>query len=400
MHIAYTPEQEQLRRELRAYFAGIMTPEIREEVNRGEGAALDRDSAYCRVIRRMGQDGWLGIGWPKEYGGQDRTNIEQLIFHDEAMGAGAAIPLLTLNSVGPAIMEFGSREQKAFFLPRILAGELHFAIGYSEPDAGTDLAALRTSAVRDGDHWVINGQKMWTSLASVADYVWLAVRTDPDQPRHKGLSVFCVPTDTPGFSWSPVPTLTGQVTTATVYDNVRVPASALVGEPGDGWKLITGQLNHERVALCSAYGLQLLVNQTHRWASETELPDGSRVIDRESVQLNLGRLHARTEYLKLLNWKAAWGADHGAKFGPAQASTTKVFGTELYVEAYRLLMEIFGEEAYLRMPAAEDDLGGRIRAKVEQMYRICLMLTFGGGTNEIQRDMIAMLGLGLPRPPR
>jgi alkylation response protein AidB-like acyl-CoA dehydrogenase len=357
----------------------------------------------------MGADGWLGIGWPKEYGGQDRTMIEQLIFHDEATAAGAAIPLLTMNSVGPTLMEYGTQAQKDFFLPRILAGELHFAIGYSEPDAGTDLASLRTRAVRDGDGWVINGQKMWTSLASVADYVWLAVRTDPDASRHRGLSVFAVPTDSPGFSWSPVRTMAGQTTSQTFYEDVHVPASALVGEVNQGWKLITGQLNHERVALCSAVGIQLLLNQTRRWAEATRLPDGRRVIDQEQVQLNLGTVHAKTEFLKLVNWKIAWGADHGAKLGPAQASATKIFGTEFAVEACRLLMECLGDDAYLaRAPGASaTDAAGAgsspgevLRARLERHYRQILMLTFGGGTNEIQRDMIAMLGLGMPRPPR
>jgi 3-oxocholest-4-en-26-oyl-CoA dehydrogenase alpha subunit len=394
VHIAYTAAQERLGEEMRAYFAGLFAP--------GSGAEpqlehlMTRDGPYCRTIRRLGRDGWLGIGWPKEYGGQGRTMMEQLIFSDEAAIAGVPIPLLTLGSVGPTLMEYGTPAQRAAFLPGILTGEVHFAIGYSEPDAGTDLANLRTKAVPDGDGWVITGQKMWTSLVSVADYVWLAVRTDPELPRHKGLSVFIVPTDAPGFSWTPVPTMSGQITSQTFFEEVRVPAEALVGEVNGGWKLITGQLNHERVALCSAAGLQKLLAETRIWAEGTLLPDGRRVIDQEWVQLNLGRLHAKVEFLKLINWKIAWGVDHGARLGPADASATKIFGTELAVEAYRLIMECLGEEAYLT-PGSP---GARLRGRLENLYRQCLMLTFGGGTNEIQRDMIAMLGLGLPRPPR
>ncbi|MFC4586168.1 acyl-CoA dehydrogenase family protein [Sphaerisporangium corydalis] len=395
MKIAYTPEQERLRAELRDYFTEIMTPALREEMSGGESATMGKDSAYCRIIRRLGQDGWLGIGWPKEYGGQNRTMVEQLIFADEAMAAGVPIPLLTLGSVGPALMEYGTPEQKDFFLPRILAGEMHFAIGYSEPEAGTDLAALRTRAERDGDEWVIIGQKMWTSVISAADYVWLAVRTDPEAARHKGLSVFLVPTGTPGFGWSPVPTMAGQVTSQTFYDNVRVPDGALVGRPGDGWKLITGQLNHERVALCSAAGIQAVLAGTRDWAAATRLGDGRRVLDQEWVQANLGRVHAKVEFLKLVNWKIAWGLDHGVKVGPADASVTKIFGTEFAIEAYRLLMECFGEDAHLT-----DTPGAVLHGRIERMYRTILMLTFGGGTNEIQRDMIAMIGLGMPRPPR
>ncbi|WTW94120.1 acyl-CoA dehydrogenase family protein [Streptomycetaceae bacterium NBC_01309] len=396
MHIAYTPEQEELRRELREYFAGIMTPEVRESQASGETTLQGRDGAYWKIANRMGRDGWLGIGWPKEYGGQDRSMMEQLIFTDEATLAGAAVPFLTINTVGPTLMEYGTQEQRDFFLPKILSGDMHFSIGYSEPEAGTDLANLRTRAVRDGDDFVINGQKMWISLIHVADYLWLAARTDPDVKAHKGLTMFLVPTDTPGLSWSEVRTLAGQTVSQLTFEDMRVPASAVVGEINGGWSLMTGQLNRERVALCSAAGVQLALHETRRWAEETRLPDGTRVIDQEQVKLNLGRVHAKVEYLKLINWKIAWAVDHGAKVGPADASATKIFGTEFATEAYRLLMECFGEDAYL----TADTPGVVLRGRIEKMYRSALILTFGGGTNEIQRDMIAMFGLRMPRPPR
>jgi len=395
VHIAYTPEQEDLRSELREYFRRLLTPEVRAELAAQEHKLRGKDGAYCEVIRQLGRDGWLGIGWPKEYGGQDRTVLEQLIFSDAANHAGIMLPLLTINTVGPTLMEYGTPEQREYFLPRILSGDLHFSIGYSEPEAGTDLANLRTRAERDGDEWVINGQKMWTSVIHVADYVWLAARTDPDAKRHKGLTMFLVPTDAPGFSWSPVPTSPGEITSQTFYDNVRVPASAVVGEVDGGWKLITGQLNRERVALCSPAGVQMSLHLTRKWAEETILPDGSRVIDRPLVQQNLGRVHARTEFLKLINWKLASAVDKGQPVGPWEASATKVFGTESAIEAYRLLMECVGEDAYVR-----DSPGAILRGRLERAHRGALILTFGGGTNEIQRDMIAMLGLGLPRPPR
>jgi 3-oxocholest-4-en-26-oyl-CoA dehydrogenase alpha subunit len=393
MRITYTPEQEQLRQDLREYFAGLMTPEVQEQLTVGEGE-YGRGDIYRRLVRQLGADGWLGIGWPKEYGGQDRTMMEQLIFTDEATIAGAPVPFLTINTVGPMITEYGTREQKEQFLPKILAGELHFSIGYSEPDAGTDLASLKTRAVRDGDEYVIAGQKMWTSLIQYADYVWLAVRTDPEAPRHKGLSILLVPTSAEGFSWTPVPTMTGTTTSQTFYEDVRVPVSALVGEENKGWKLITGQLNRERVALTSAAGLQHALAQVRAWAQQTKTPDGRRVIDQEWVQLNLGRVHAKVDFLKLINWKIAWGVHHG--MSPADASATKVFGTELATEAYRLLMECFGEEAYVRAGSP----GAILKGRIERAYRSSLILTFGGGTNEIQRDIIAMVGLGMPRAPR
>ena len=178
--------------------------------------------------------------------------MDSLIFTDEAAIAGVPVPFLTINSVAPTIMHFGTEEQKKFFLPKIAAGDLHFSIGYSEPGAGTDLASLRTTAVRDGDDYVINGQKMWTSLIAYADYVWLAVRTDPEAKKHRGISMLIVPTTAEGFSWTPVHTMSGVDTSATYYQDVRVPVANLVGEENGGWKLVTNQLNHERVALVSA----------------------------------------------------------------------------------------------------------------------------------------------------
>ena len=393
MHIAFTEEQEALRKELRTYFEGLMTPEVQAEMASGDGEYGGED-LYKRLVRKMGHDGWLGIGWPSEYGGQDRTMVEQLIFMDEASLANAPVPFLTTNTVGPTLMHFGTDEQRKEFLPKILAGELHFSIGYSEPEAGTDLASLTTRAVRDGEEYVINGQKMWTSLIQYADYVWLACRTDPEAPKHKGISMILVPTDAPGFSWTPVHTMSGVMTSATFYNDVRVPVKNLVGEENKGWNLITNQLNHERVALCSAANVQHLVNDVRVWAHDTETPDGRRVIDQEWVQVHLARVHAKTEFLKLINWKIAWGVKKGV--GMQDASATKVFGTELYTEAYRLLMEVLGEEAVVRAGSS----GSILRSRLERMYRSALILTFGGGTNEVQRDIIAMVGLGMPRAPR
>jgi 3-oxocholest-4-en-26-oyl-CoA dehydrogenase alpha subunit len=388
MHIAYTPEQERLRQELREYFARLMTPERRTALASTSGEYGDGE-AYKEVVRQLGRDGWLAIGWPAEYGGQNRSVLDQLIFTDEAAIAGVPVPFLTINTVGPTIMRFGTPEQKERFLPRIAAGEVHFSIGYSEPGAGTDLASLRTRAVQDGDSYVINGQKMWTSLIQYADYVWLACRTDPDAIRHRGLSIIIVPTDATGFSYTPVHTLAGVTTSATYYADVRVPVSNLVGELHRGWPLITNQLNHERVALTSAAPVQSALADVTDWARSTKLADGRRVIDQEWVQLNLARVHAKAEFLKLVNWRIA--AEAGSP-GPAAASATKVYGTELSIEACRLLMEVLGADAEVRTGSPGAVLAGRI----ERIQRSALILTFGGGTNEVQRDIIGAAALGLP----
>jgi hypothetical protein len=387
MHLTYTPEQERLRRELQAYFSGLMTPDLREALQGGDYGDGD---AYREVVRQLGRDGWLALSWPAEFGGRDAPMTDQLIFMDEAAAAGVPVPFLTINTVGPTIMRYGTGEQKAFYLPRIAAGEIHFAIGYSEPEAGTDLASLRTRAIRmeEGGDYVINGQKMWTSLIQYADYVWLACRTDPQAPRHRGLSILIVPTSSAGFSWTPVPTMAGPTTSATYYSDVRVPASALVGQENQGWPLITNQLNHERVALTSAAPVRTALREVCEWARTTKLASGQRVIDAEWVQLTLARVHAKTEFLTLVNWRIATQADAS----PAAASATKVFGTEFATEAYRLLMEVLSANAVVRDGSPGAILAGRI----ERMHRSALILTFGGGTNEVQRDIIAAAALGLP----
>ncbi|RSN13875.1 acyl-CoA dehydrogenase [Streptomyces sp. WAC 05977] len=390
MRIDYTPEQRALAAELREYFAGLMTPERREALA-GDGGEYGDGLVYKEIVRDLGSAGWLAIGWPREYGGQDRPMLDQLVFTDEAAAAGVPVPFLTVNTVGPTIMRYGTEEQKAFYLPKIAAGELHFAIGYSEPGAGTDLASLRTRAVRDGDDYVINGQKMWTSLIEYADYVWLAARTDPDARKHKGLSMLIVPTSAPGFSWTKVHTVAGPGTSATYYDDVRVPVTSRVAGENEGWPLITNQLNHERVALTSAAPIQTSLREVRSWAQTTKLPDGSRVIDQPWVRLHLARIHTHAEYLKLRNWRIAWAAASG-DLGPAEASATKVFGTEFATEAYRLMMEILGAGAVVR----EGSPGAQLRGRIERLHRSSLILTFGGGTNEIQRDMIAATALGLP----
>jgi alkylation response protein AidB-like acyl-CoA dehydrogenase len=393
MRIGYSPEQEELRRELRAYFAKLMTPERVAALSSSEGE-VGSGNVYRDTVAQMGKDGWLTLNWPTEFGGQGRTPMDSLIFTDEAAIAGAPVPFLTINSVAPTIMAFGTDEQKKFFLPKIAAGELHFAIGYSEPGAGTDLAALRTTAIRDGDDYVINGQKMWTSLIAYADYVWLAVRTNPEAKKHRGISMLIVPTSADGFSWTPVHTMAGVDTSATYYQDVRVPTSSLVGEENGGWKLVTNQLNHERVALVSSQPIYLALDAVRDWAQNTKDSHGRRLIDSEWVQLNLARVHAKAEVLKLINWELASNRD--ATPSPADASAAKVYGTELATEAYRLLMEVLGTAATLR----SDSAGALLRGRVERMHRSALILTFGGGTNEIQRDIIGMVALGLPRVNR
>ncbi|MEX0664497.1 MAG: acyl-CoA dehydrogenase family protein [Acidimicrobiia bacterium] len=391
MQLEYTPQQQALRDELRDYFSQLMTPDVRVRVSatQEEGGPAMHD-----VVRQIGADGWLGVGWPEEYGGRGFGPIEQHIFFEEAMTAEVPVPLLALNTVGPAIMQFGSDEQKVRILPAILRGELHIAVGYSEPDAGTDLASLKTRAERDGDEYVINGQKMWTTQANFADYIWLAARTDPEAPKHKGITLFLVDTSLPGFKVTPVPTLMAR-TNATFYENVRVPVSARIGEEGQGWQLLTTQLNFERSSIVSTGAGYRLLSEVRQWATETRRSDGSRVLDQQWVQLDLARVRANLDALRLLNWRVAWMVEQEL-FAAADASAVKVFGTEFHVEAYRLLLGVVGEASALRAGSAGVALAGAL----EQKARQAVLTTFGGGVNEVQREIVAVAGLRMPRAPR
>ncbi|MFF7446271.1 MULTISPECIES: acyl-CoA dehydrogenase family protein [unclassified Streptomyces] len=402
MHLEYTPEQQRLRTELRAYFAELVpgdSPAL-PDGTKGVGGIGDRREQkrfYREIIQRLGADGWLGVGWPKEYGGRGLTATEQFIFFDEAAQAGVPLPLMALNTVGPTIMQFGTDEQKAYFLPKILSGEIDFAIGYSEPDAGTDLASLKTRAVRDGaGDYVVNGQKIWTTNGDTADWVWLATRTDPDAPPHKGITMLLVPTTDPGYSCTVIHTLAGHDTTASYYENVRVPVTRRVGAENQGWRLITNQLNHERVTL-AAHGTMAIraLHDVQHWAIETKLADGRRVVDLPWVRRLLARTHTRLEALKLLNWQMVSAVQDGT-LTPQDASAVKVYGSEARRDAYAWLMEIVAAAGALK----EGSAGAVLHGELERGYRSAVIFTFGGGNNEIQREIISWIGLGMPRVRR
>ncbi|WP_329546693.1 acyl-CoA dehydrogenase family protein [Streptomyces sp. NBC_01356] len=387
MHLAPTERQQRLRAELRTYFRDLMPDGPPPEDDPGSRRAL---------LRRIGADGMLGLGWPVAYGGQGRGADEQFVFFDEAYRAGAPVSMVTLNTVGPTLMKYGSEEQKDFFLPRILSGDLVFAIGYSEPSAGTDLASLRTRAVREGGHWVIDGQKIFTSNAQNADWIWLACRTDPDAPKHQGISIILVPTQAPGFSWTPIETVGGQTTTATYYDGIRVPAANLIGEENGGWGLITNQLNHERVAL-AAIGMQAedFYAAALKAARTPDPVTGRRRVDEPWVRFQLAEAHALMAASRLLNWRLVGDVGAG-RLAPGDASGVKVVGTESAVAVYRICQQIVGADALVRSgsPGAFGD------GELERMNRAAQINTFGGGVSEVQREIVATMRLGMQRGRR
>lgn len=394
MFLQETPEQQAFRHEVRGYFSDLINDELRDALL----GAHETSPVRRELFARMGRDGMLGVGWPQQYGGQGRPLTDQFIFFDEAQRANVPMPFVTLNTVGPTLMAHGSESDKAFYLPKILAGEITFAIGYSEASAGTDLLALATRAELDGDEWVINGQKMWTSGGNEADYIWLACRTDPEAKKHKGISILIVPTDSPGFSFTPIVTVGNATTTATYYDDVRVPASNLVGDLHGGWRLITSQLNHERVGLAAISASAFsMYDEVVQWAATTAATADadSTVIELGWVQMDLARVHVHLEALRLMNWRMTAAVEAGDLVAH-QASAAKVYGTEATADIYHTLLGIVGAAGHIRAGAP----GALLRGQLESAGRSAQINTFGGGVNEIQREIIAWMGLGMSRGKR
>ena len=312
--------------------------------------------------------------------------MEQQIFADEAARADVPLPAVTLQTVGPTLQEHGTPWQQDFFLPRILAGEVHFAIGYTEPEAGTDLASLRTRAVRDGQEYVVDGQKIFTTGAHAADYIWLACRTDPDAPKHRGISILIVDTTDPGFSWTPIITHDGaHHVNATYYAGVRVPVRMRVGPENGGWRLITTQLNHERVMLGPAGRIAALHDRVRAWAAERSLlgragrapgagPGLGRDAGQRAAQL-AGRVRAR---------RSTWRTRRPPRSSPPSSSRSSGRSWPRWW-------------AGTRTPTPGT---AELMTWLDVQLKRNIVLTFGGGVNEVQRELIATAGLGLPRAPR
>jgi alkylation response protein AidB-like acyl-CoA dehydrogenase len=390
MKIELTKNQQKLKDELKEYFSALLNKELLSEMSDPqffEGGGPE----FKKALKIMGQDGWIGLSWPKEFGGKEFTPIEQYIFVEEIMRTGFPFPFLTTESVGPMIAQYGSDWAKETIAKSILRGETIFAIGYSEPNAGTDLASLKTQALPDKEGFKINGQKIWTSLANYADYIWLAARTNNEVKKHKGISMFIVPTDDEGFSYTPIQTLGDVTTNMTYYDDIYVSKDNLVGELNSGWNLITSQLNLERLALVNHGPVDELYHQLLTLAKSTKVDSTTVLSDIDWVKSNFAKIYSGLETLKLICWKQVWGMENNV-LSMTDASLAKIYGSEYFIEAYRMMMEIFGELSIIR-----DDSLSILNSRLERMYRTASILTFGGGTNEVQRDIISMAGLLMPR---
>ncbi|MEE9284833.1 MAG: acyl-CoA dehydrogenase family protein [Dehalococcoidia bacterium] len=391
MDLDFPPECEALRQDVREYLAAEWPPEKAREVANLAPEYRGRNDEFSR---KLGAKGWLGIGWPREYGGQGRSYVEQLAFHEE-MGyhrAPTGKHHMAVNIVGPTLMLVGSKEQKGHYLPRILAGDLQVCMGYTEPQAGSDLASLQTQAVEDGDDYVINGQKMFTTGAEMSDICWLGARTDPDKPKHKGVSLFIVPMDTPGISISPIWCVGGLRTNHVYFENVRVPKSAMVGERGQGFYNIAIALDFERVMIGSNVGRMRRTYDDLVAYTKEHTVDGAPIIQDTMVRHKLADLNIELHIARLLTLKVMWMID--SKLIPnIEASLTKILSTEIQVRIAHVGMSILGAYGSLY----EESRWAPLRGDLAWTYEVSLLGTIGGGANEIQRNIIAQRGLGLPR---
>ena len=388
MDLDLTPEQQHLEKEIYSYLKKNIPSELEQErVTRVEG-----DGPVCRAfIRKLGLDGWMGVGWPKEHGGQGRTAIEQYIFFDLALGYfRIAIPSLSLMTVGPTLMKVGTPEQKKKFLPPILTGDVVFAIAYTEPEAGTDLFSLKTTATRSGDDYIINGQKLFTSMGHFADYFWLAARTNPKAAKqHEGISIFLVDAKTPGITIEPMHLMGGFQVNHEFFDNVRVPKENLVGRENLGVLYMISQLSHERISLVPHSMSLRTIEDTARWA-RTVKRNGVLVSDEVWVRNRMAEMTVEMEVLKMLNYRVAWMISQG-KEPNVESAVIKAFGTEHFNRTYGACLQIMGLYGELQVGSKWAPANGWI----QRLSQMNLLQTFGGGTNEVLRDMVATLGLGL-----
>ena len=374
--------------EVREFLRENVTDSLRTEIAEHN---LEHPGGEVAAFRaKLGAKGWFGLNWPAEYGGLGLGPVHLHLLMTEFEYWGAPGPDLTVTSIAPMIMRHGTEQNKLDFLPLIARGEMTCALGYSEPDAGTDLASLRTKAVRDGDEWVINGSKIWNSGAQRSTHEWLCVRTDPQAQRHRGISVIVVPVDSPGVRIRPLIAWSGYRTNEVFFDDVRVPVTNLIGEENRGWSYITGALDLERGALTNAGDLRRALDELQVLARMPRR-DGTVPIDNAGFRRRLAQTEADVEVAGLMGYEASSLLSDGV-IPTVEVSVEKVFSSELRQRIADLGIDLLGAEGLLAHRNPEAPAGGRF----EKLYRFAPLMRFGGGTNEVLRDVIAQRGNGMP----
>ncbi len=390
MEFGFTAEEEAFREDVRAFCRNYVTEEVRLAFEPG----LFMEPVNVEVVRRfrdlLVQQGWLTMHWPVEWGGQAKSSIYPFILSQELGYYGVYGDDPTFNTIGPVLMQFGSAEVKREMLPRMASGELSFAQSYSEPNAGTDLASLVTRAVRDGDEYVISGHKMWSTAAHRSTHLFLAARTDPDQPRHKGISMFLVPTDAPGITIRPIWT-PGTVRTNDVFlDDVRIPATLRVGEENQGWYCMMVSLDYERIISFEGW-LRRRIEEVLEIV-RTRKRDGRLLAKDLVVREKVARVFTRYRVARLFSLRNAWLVERG-DVAPAPAAMEKIWVSDLHLELLDLILDLQGEDG-LAQGATEAEPGG---GRTWDAWATSHLQRFGGGTNDALRSVVATRGLGLPR---
>src|SRR5712692_11308194 len=372
MDFGYTPANDAFRQEVRQFIAEHVTPALRDELARGRQEG--RGPLTKELFLKLGQQGWIGMSWPKEYGGQERDPVDQYIFEEEFVRAGIPLDLNNILEQAPAIMRAGTEEQKKYFLPRLVSGEVIFALGYTEPSGGTDLASLRTRAEEDGDEYVINGQKMFTSGAHYCTHVYLMARTDPDLPKHRGISIFLLPIDTPGITVRPLWTLTGGRTNEVFLDNVRVPKTALLGEKNRGWYIASAALNLGRAGARRYYTYVSAFETIVRFIREQRI-DGPSLADDPAIRDRLAELYCEAQVCRLFTLRSLSMVKRG--INPSyEISSEKVWGPDFHVKSTEVITQILGPYGQLweGSPLAPED------GELARQYVGAMVSTFGHGS--------------------
>ena len=399
MEFAYTTEQEALRQEVQQFIADNVDRPVRDEIANTD--EMSQGPLVRDLRKKVAEKGWVGISWPKEYGGQDGSRIDQYIVEEEfsriGVGVGGA------GSGAPAILAAGTEEQKKTLLPGLISGEITLALGFTEPQAGADLASLQCRAVKDGDEYVINGQKMYTSSAHYASHIYLMARTDPDAPKHRGISIFIFPMDTPGFTvrplWTiqndppaPIGTTYGQRrTNETFFEDVRVPATCMLGEENQGWYVGAMGLNLDRVG-ASRYLISVRRDEDIiNWAKENDL-GGHEVGQDPAIRDRLAELWIEAQVCRLMTMRSMSLMERGDTF-TYEGSAEKVWAPEHGVRTTETISQILGPYAQLMSSSEENIEGG--------LFAHNMLGAFQSGINhgsvQVMRDQMARRGLGLPR---
>ena len=387
MDFLFSTEDKKFEKEVDEFIDSAVTEEIVNEVESGLGFGPHS----WEFLQKIGAKGWLTPTWPKQCGGLEASHLRRLIILDRLAYHRCPSLLVGVSIVGPTLMAFGTNEQKERFLLPIARAEIEVSLGYTEPDAGSDLASLRTKAVRDGESYIVNGQKMFNTRVHYSNYHWLLVRTDPDAPKHKGLSLFILDLKSPGITVTPIWCIDGHRTNMVYLDDVRIPKNCLVGEENQGWRVATYALEYERIMFGVVGAYKRLFEELIAYTKVTRR-NGKFLAEDPLIRQKLAQLAIELSVVRVLGYRTAWMLDNN-KRSTYESIVLKIFNTEFSKRLANTGMQILGPYG----PIRKGSKWAQLRGAVELEYRACLFKTIGAGSTEVLKTAIAQRGLGLPR---